>query len=75
LVDNIGYMINPNVLLQLGRERHRDLLNEAYQSRRRFLAAEPAPADSDDVIVDGRFARVIDARVRTQTRVDRRGAA
>jgi hypothetical protein len=68
-------MINPNVLLQLGRERHSDLLNQAHQSRRRSLLTEPAPIGSDDVIVEGRFARVIDARVRTQSRADRRGAA
>jgi hypothetical protein len=67
-------MINPNLLLQLGRERHRDLLNAAQQ-RSRFLPTESIPAGSDDFIVIGRSARVIDARVRAQSRADGRDAA
>jgi hypothetical protein len=68
-------MINPTLLLELGRERHRDLLIEAQQRRRRFLRPEPARPNSDDLIVIGRSARVIDARVRAQTRADGRDAA
>jgi hypothetical protein len=68
-------MINPNVLLQLGRERHRDLLNAAQQSRRRFLPSEPDAVGSDNLVVIGHSARVIDARVRAQSRTDGRDAA
>ncbi len=68
-------MMNPNVLLQLGRERHRDLLNDARRSRLRSIPSEQAVAGSDDLIVLGRSARVIDARVRAESRADCRGVA
>jgi len=68
-------MINPHVLLQLGRERHLDLLNGAQQRGRRILPTESSPPGSGDIIVVGRSARVIDARVRAQSPADGRDAA
>jgi len=60
--------MNPNVLLQLGRERHRDLLNDARLRRLRSEPIEPPVLGSEDLIGIGHSARVIDARGRAASR-------
>jgi len=68
-------MMNPELTLQLGRERHRDLLNNASLRRRHTLPAEAPPAGTDHLVLSGRAAHVIDARVRAETRPDCRDVA
>jgi len=67
-------MMNPNVLLDLARERRRDLLEDATRSRRRSrMAVEPLAAE--EVFLAGRSAHAIDARVRAEGRRVRRASA
>jgi hypothetical protein len=59
-------MMNPNTLMDLARERRRDLLDDAARRRR---GADAARLASEDVLLSGRAAHVIDARVRAQARL------
>jgi hypothetical protein len=59
-------MMNPNTLMDLARERRRDLLDDAARRRR---GADAARLASEDVLLSGRSAHVIDARVRAQARL------
>jgi hypothetical protein len=66
-------MMNPNVLLDLARERRRDLLEDAARSRQRTrVAIEPFAAE--DALLVGRSAHAIDARVRAEGRRVRRAS-
>jgi hypothetical protein len=60
-------MMNPSLLMDLARERHRDLLEDASR-RRRHVGIDGGPSAPDDVLRVGRSARVIDARVRARNR-------
>jgi hypothetical protein len=60
-------MINPSVLMDLGRERRREMLEDASRSRR-WTRSRVDPAAGDDDLLVGRSAHVIDARVRARTR-------
>ena len=61
-------MMNSNMLLELARERSCDLIEEAARARRhRGLEADLVVAE--DVLLAGRPAHVIDARVRAQARL------
>lgn len=61
-------MMNPNTLLDLARERRRDLLDDAAR-RRLQRGADADLLASEDVLLSGRGAHVIDARVRAQARL------
>ena len=61
-------MMNPNTLLELARERSRDLLDDAARSRH-HVGREAGPLDSEDASLSGGSARLIDARVRAQARL------
>jgi len=67
-------MINSNMLLELARERSRDLIDEAARNRRHRVSEADRLA-SEDVILAGRSALVIDARVRAQARLRVRSVA
>jgi hypothetical protein len=67
-------MMNPNTLLELARERSRDLLDDAARSRHR-VGREAGPLDSEDMLLLGGSAHVIDARVRAQARLRATSAA
>jgi hypothetical protein len=59
-------MMNPNTLMDLARERRRDLLDDAARRHRGADADLLAP---EDVLLSGRAAHVIEARVRAQARL------
>jgi hypothetical protein len=61
-------MMNSNALLELARERSRDRIDSAAR-RRRDMGCERDLLASDEVLLSGRSARVIDARVRAQSRL------
>jgi hypothetical protein len=64
-------MMNPDVLLDLARERRRDLLEDASRSRQRSrIEVEPLAPEEANVV--GRSALVINARVRAESRQVRR---
>jgi hypothetical protein len=67
-------MMNSNMLLELARERSRDLIDDAARNRR-HRGREGDPLASEDVFLAGRSALVIDARVRAQARLRVRSAA
>jgi hypothetical protein len=59
-------MMNPSLLMDLARERRRDILEDARSHRRMRRHGEPIAAD--DVPRLGRSALAIDARVRAKAR-------
>jgi hypothetical protein len=59
-------MMNPSLLMDLARERRRDLLLDA--SRRRRVVIHDDRSAADEVLLLGRSARIIDARVRARAR-------
>ena len=61
-------MMNPSAILDLARERRRELLEDA--SRGHQWMRDDEPLASAEVLVGGRSARVIDARVRAEARRD-----
>jgi hypothetical protein len=67
-------MINSNMLLELARERSRDLIDEAARNRRHRVREADRLA-SENVMLAGRSALVIDARVRAHARLRVRSAA
>ena len=67
-------MMNPNTLMDLARERRRDLLDDAAR-RRLQRGADADLLASEDVLLSGRAAHVIDARVRAQARLGVTSAA
>jgi hypothetical protein len=67
-------MMNPNMLLDLARERRRDLLEDASRSRR-HTRIEVEPLAAEEALVVGRSAHVIDARVRAESRRVRRASS
>jgi hypothetical protein len=66
-------MMNPNVLLDLARERRRELLDDASRSRQGSRIEEPLAAE--EALLVGRSALAIDARVRAEARGARRASA
>jgi len=54
-------MMNPYVLMELARERHRDLLDDVSPSRRR-TRIDDEPSASDGHVLAGRAAHAINAR-------------
>jgi hypothetical protein len=65
---SIADMMNSNLLLELGRERSRDLIDDAARNRR-YRGREADLLAPEDVLLAGRPALVIDARVRAQARL------
>jgi hypothetical protein len=62
-------MMNPSLLQELARERHRDLINDATHSHHR-MHRELRGLDASEVVFRfGRPAQVIDARARAQARL------
>jgi hypothetical protein len=59
-------MMNPSAILDLARERRRELLDDA--SRGHQWTRDDEPLISAEVLVGGRSALVIDARVRAEAR-------
>jgi len=61
-------MMNPNTLMDLARERRRDLLDDA--ARRRLPRGDDVDLIASDYVPrSGRAALLIDARVRAQARL------
>ena len=66
-------MMNANALLELARDRARDMVDDATRNRTQPAHEEALPA-AEEVFLYGRSAHLIDARVRAQARL-RVGAA
>jgi hypothetical protein len=60
-------MMNPSAILDLARERRRELLEDASRGRQ-WTRDEAEPQAGAEVLVAGRSAHVIDARVRAESR-------
>ncbi len=71
---SIGRMMNPNMLLDLARERRRDLLEDAAQSRL-HSRIDVEPLAAEEALLVGRSALAIDARVRAENRRVRRASS
>jgi hypothetical protein len=61
-------MMNSNALLELARERSRDMVDDASRNRIQPTNVEALPA-AEEVFLYGRSAHLIDARVRAQARL------
>jgi hypothetical protein len=60
-------MMNPSLLMDLARERRREMLEDASRSHRLTRRHGELTA-ADDILLLGRSAHVIDARVRAKAR-------
>jgi hypothetical protein len=60
-------MMNPSAILDLARERRRELLEDASRSRQRTSRADE-PEAADETFLAGRSAHVIGAHVRAEAR-------
>jgi hypothetical protein len=61
-------MMNSNALLDLARERSRDMIDNATRNRNHPAPDEALPA-AEEVFLFGRSAHLIDARVRAHARL------
>jgi hypothetical protein len=67
-------MMNPSAILDLARERRRELLEDASRGHQ-WMRDGDEPQASAEVLVGGRSAHVIDARVRAEARRTYRASA
>jgi hypothetical protein len=66
-------MMNPNALMDLARDRSRELLEDASPSRRR-ARIEDEPSASDGHVILGRAALAINTRAHSERRAIARSA-